>query len=114
MKPPFSIVGTTATHSAEPNTSSGIPLSGADSISSSTVAAALTRSSALPGLSSAAKLVAAKSARISRDKDLFIFPQLSFAKKQIAGRIFCSEAESMFDSEFLIVIDLNEEKPRLD
>src|SRR5690242_21437975 len=47
MNPPFSMEGTTATHCAEPITSMGIPLSGADIISSTTSAAARTRSTAL-------------------------------------------------------------------
>src|SRR5579883_2265959 len=47
MKPPLSMDGTTATHSAEASTSSGIPVSGADSISSITVPEAWIRSSAL-------------------------------------------------------------------
>src|SRR5579864_1030595 len=47
MNPPFSMEGTTATHCAEPITSMGIPLSGADMISSTTSAAARTRSTAL-------------------------------------------------------------------
>src|SRR5512146_1046515 len=47
MKPPLSMEGTTATHCAEPITSSGMPRSGADMISSTTSAAARTRSTAL-------------------------------------------------------------------
>src|SRR5262245_21837206 len=47
MNPALSMEGTTATHSADPRTSSGIPWSPAFWISSSTVAAAFTRSVAL-------------------------------------------------------------------
>src|SRR6202522_3391657 len=47
MKPPFRSEGTTATHSAEPSTSSGMRWSGAAWISSSTEPAASTRPVAL-------------------------------------------------------------------
>jgi hypothetical protein len=47
MNPALSMEGTTATHSDDPRTSSGIPWSPAFWISSSTVAAAFTRSVAL-------------------------------------------------------------------
>src|SRR5262244_1747180 len=69
MNPPFKSDGTTATHSAEDRTSSGIPVSGADSISSRTVPAAVTRSSALlVSLFSNAKAMAdmAKTSRTTR------------------------------------------------
>src|SRR5271169_3798106 len=52
MNPPLSSEGTTATHSADASTSSGIPLSGAAWISSSTVAAPSTRPEALDLVSS--------------------------------------------------------------
>src|SRR5690348_13031153 len=73
MNPPLSMVGTTATHCAEPRTSSGIPWSGADSISSRTVLAALIRSSALfLSSSSAAKVGRAKQATRHRIRSRFI------------------------------------------
>src|SRR5262245_23931509 len=60
INPPFSKEGTTATHLAELSTSSGMPLSGADMISLSTVAA----ESARPAALSAKDRVEIKSAKI--------------------------------------------------
>src|SRR5437868_8242823 len=78
MNPPFSNEGTTATHSAEPKTSSGMPVSGADSISFRTVAAACTRSSALV-LSLFSSFPKASAGRIKTNRSrsvFFIVPQL--------------------------------------
>src|SRR6516164_1299298 len=67
MKPPFNVDGTTATQSADFRTDSGMPLSGADSISSRTVPADLIRSSAFVlSLVSSAVRVGAKRARIRK------------------------------------------------
>src|SRR6478672_5309144 len=81
MNPPLSMVGTTATHSADASTSSGMPWSGADSISSSTVLAALIRSSALfwSSSSSLAKVETVRHATTHRSNSFFItdFPDLA-------------------------------------
>src|SRR5207302_10190170 len=76
MNPPFNMVGTTATQSADPNTSSGMPWSGAPWISFKTTAAAWTRStgSLLAGAASARMVMEAITHRITI---LFIGPQFS-------------------------------------
>src|SRR5690242_12608105 len=86
IKPPFSNEGTTATHSAEASTSSGMPVSGADSISSRTVPAASTRSSALlvsfmSFLSSSPK-ANADTARTSRTTRVF-FIAIQFSRSWV-------------------------------
>jgi hypothetical protein len=59
-KPILIIEGITATHFAEPRSSSGIPLSGVPMISSNTVAAASIRLTCSDGSSAAAAIVPAK------------------------------------------------------
>src|SRR3974390_342169 len=78
MKPPLRSEGTTATHSADLRRSSGMPVSGADSISSSTVPAALMRSSALVlSLVSSAVRVGAQKANVKNTGgSFFIQPQI--------------------------------------
>src|SRR5207253_6081981 len=75
MNPPFSIDGTTATHSADPRISSGIPWSGAASISSRTLAAAWIRSAALVSslvVLSSASDIAQNDAITTRSRSFFI------------------------------------------
>src|SRR5437588_12842914 len=76
MNPPFNMVGTTATQSADPNTSSGMPWSGAPWISFKTSAAAWTRSTALllAGAASARMVMEAITHRIT---SLLMGPQFS-------------------------------------
>src|SRR5581483_8735104 len=78
--------GTTATHSADPITSSGIPVSGADWISRSTVAAALTRSAALLSSSSVAAIAEpATPSTTSNTKSFFIGSLPSGADSDFSG-----------------------------
>src|SRR5579864_1800778 len=77
-KPPFNMEGTTATQSADPMTSSGMPVSGAAWISSRTVAAAFTRLAAGLSSSSEAKQLPARASSRNKFDSFFIFITLSF------------------------------------
>src|SRR5215831_6648666 len=94
MNPPFSSDGTTATHSAEPSTSSGIPVSGADSISLRTVAAAWTRSSALlVSFFSSSPKASVESVKANRNTTVFfIIPQLY---RKIGERLILKDIDAV-------------------
>src|SRR2546430_1225384 len=80
MKPPFSSVGMTATHSAEPSTSSGIPWSGAPWISSRTVAADSTLLLALVSASAAERTLVSRQKDRARMTSFRIMPRLGDKK----------------------------------